>query len=440
MDTKYDGRSRTMVAACLGWFACSTPPPESRSAATEVVLEGIAISEAARFVVSPSECTTLDATPDGRFVHIACPVDAPRGKSDAFVSSVAVVRHDTGSDTPFVESMATDLGGGEITDVAVASDGSFFVVNIREDDVNHVNCLLVMRDGQVGQKIDLKARADGIGLSPDDRLLVVAVEKGAAIEIYDTSEAASNVVLAAVVDREAMLPYFDGEEARLERDDIEPESVAFSADGRLALVSLQEQSSIALVNLERLIEARASGGGSPRAPEEVGALSLEGVVHLPFGFKNERGRLVGVEPDGLSVSPDGTFAVTANEASTHTLQGISVIDLRRGATQVPEPLTFCIFDIDPSLLDGTGVGAADACQAQKGSPPPAYHDNIPRVDPNNTVILDRGGRTIAAINIERSANERRQSGSVLFVDMDGVLDGRAKPAFLARKEVSPNAG
>ncbi|HXV59743.1 MAG TPA: hypothetical protein VEK15_03550, partial [Vicinamibacteria bacterium] len=47
---------------------------------------------------------------------------------------------------------------------------------------------------------------------------------------------------------------------------------------------------------------------------------------------------------------------------------------------------------------------------------------------------------IAAINIERSANERRQSGSVLFVDMDGVLDGRAKPAFLARKEVSPNAG
>ena len=124
--------------------------------------------------------------------------------------------------------------------------------------------------------------------------------------------------------------------------------MTFSPDGGLAFVSLQDQSSVAVIDMT--------------------TLSLVNVVHLPFGFlvqtdTDENGDPVfepfGVEPDGMDVSKDGIFLITANEASGDAghLQGISIVDLRNGPLNIPEPVTYCIFDIDPSLLNGTGLAS-----------------------------------------------------------------------------------
>jgi hypothetical protein len=140
----------------------------------------------------------------------------------------------------------------------------------------------------------------------------------------------------------------------------------------------------------------------------------------------------------LSVSPGGSFALVANEGNNRSkhLMGISVIDLRGGPTDFPEPSTYCIFDLDISLLDGTGL--ASCPKAGPNGTYPEDEDLLPRVDPNNTVIIDRGDRLVAVVNIER-ATKVQDRGSVLFLDVSDALEGKA-PVKIDRKLIGLGDG
>ncbi len=398
----------------------------------------IQIGEPLHHTLPGEDSESIDSAFKGRLLVVTMPelvpnVD-PEDETEVYNSRLAYLLN-----VPFLPISVSvlftvDLGPGEVTDVALHPLGLFTVANIREDDVNELNQLVIVKGNVVTQRLDLPGRADGINLSPSGDLLVVAIEKDDKIAVYDTSNAAENLRLVAVVDREAFEAAFVGEEARYQDEDFEPESVKFNHRGSMALISLQEQSSIAVLDM-RLIRIQDRKGRL--TPEEIGARALN-VVHLPFGVQNSEGKTVGVEPDGLSVSPNDDFALIANEADSDSrhLMGVSVLDLRRGPRNVRLVSTFCIFDLDPTLLDGTGLSSCPLPGPNGEYPVEA--DELPRLDPNNTKIVRIGRRSIAAVNIERGTKVQDR-GSILFLDMSRALQGIA-PTKIDRKVVGLTPG
>jgi hypothetical protein len=92
--------------------------------------------------------------------------------------------------------------------------------------------------------------------------------------------------------------------------------------------------------------------------------------------------------------------------------------------------TYCIFDIDATLLANTGLAACPV--VAPGAPYPTAANKLPRLDPASVKIIERGGQTVAAVVIERydpssaqtaasTVNERR--GSMLFLEASNAVGG-----------------
>jgi hypothetical protein len=374
--------------------------------------------------VSPEDAESLDVTPKGDLVQVAVlPGD---------YNTVVVVDHREKAVNPFVQLYTVGVGPGEIADVAIHPKGRFSIAAVRglgpgEDHTE----LVVIRGNSTGPRIPVGANADSIKISPDGNSLVVAVEKGLAIHVYDLSRGAQNIELTAVVVEDAMRAFYDDEDPRLQND-IEPESVAISKDSTFALISIQDTSSVAAVSLSVVAEQHALG----LSPEDVGDLALMNVVHLPFGFVGEDGDLFGVSSDGLSISPDMTFALTANEADgdARHLMGLSILDLRDGLADITVVATHCIFDIDTTLLDGTRLASCPVdLDAHRPVPFPSGADELPRLDPCDVDLVERGGIVAAVMAIERNAKDEDRP-SVLLMDVSDALAG-TPPRKLDRKNV-----
>ncbi|MCZ6792516.1 MAG: hypothetical protein O7J95_02750 [Planctomycetota bacterium] len=227
---------------------------------------------------------------------------------------------------------------------------------------------------------------------------------------------------------------------------VEPEFVALGPDSDFALVTLQEQSAVAVVDLEA-IEDLLDDDDDSLTPEEIGAAALVDVVLLPHGVKDSKGKRRGTHPDGIDISPDGDFAITANESkkTIQHLQGISILDLSEGLENIEVVATYCIFDLDPTLLDGTDLTECpplgdfpevpDPDDPGATIPGPAVK-GLPRLDPEDIAILEVDDTLVAAVAIERKAKDEDR-GSVLFLDVTDALDG-AFPEKIDRKLVGFN--
>lgn len=374
--------------------------------------------------VSDDDAESLAITPKGNFVQVAVLPGAS--------NTVPTVLHRQNAVDPFRLLYTLDLGAGEITDVAFHPKGSFRIASVRglgpgEDESE----LVVIRGNSTGPRIPVFAEVDGIKISPDGDLLVAAVEEGRAIHVYDLSHGAQNIELIAAIDEDALRAFYDDTDPRLE-ENLEPESVAISRDSSWALVTIQDTSSVAGVDLNVALEQHDLGA----SPEEAGDMALVTVVHLPFGFIGEDGALYGVEPDGISISPDMTFAMTANEADGDALhlQGLSVLDLRDGLAGMSVVATHCIFDIDTTLLDDTGVASCPVdFDAVPPVPFPAEAADLARLDPSDVDLVERGGIVAAVMALERNAKDEDQP-SVLLMDATDALTG-SPPLKLDRKNV-----
>jgi hypothetical protein len=261
-------------------------------------------------------------------------------------------------------------------------------------------------------------------ISPDGHYAVVAVEKGGEIRIYDLDGGAGQIKLVANITSNALAAQFVN--VANPTNALEPEAVGISSDSSFALVTLQDCASVVSVSLDNVTLGVQQG----LTPEQVGDLALRKVLHLPFGFVGNNGALFGVEPDGVGISPDGSFAILMHEANQRAkhLQGFSVIDLRNGLDNITAQ-SYSIFTLDPTLLANTGLAAAPV--VAPGAPYPTLANRLPRLDPASVEIVNRGGQVVAAMVIERydastfqlatPGNESR--GSLLLVDAAQALNG-----------------
>jgi hypothetical protein len=369
----------------------------------------------------------MSVSSDGKFILVSSPVILDPAET-LFSSSMPAVIHKPLAPEPFILTQELDLTAfGEITDVAVLPQGPHGLAVVRADADTPVNALLAIRGQDVVQILSIPAPPDGMKVSPDGRYAIVAVEKGGDIRVYDLEGGVDQIQLAAIVTHDALAAYYAG--APNPADAIEPEAVGISADSSFALVTIQDSSSLAALSLDAVTLALQQG--LTLTPEEIGDLALKNVLHLPYGFIGNNGALFGVEPDGVGISPDGSFAMVAHEANNRAkhLAGFSVVDLRNGLENITAQ-SYCIYDIDPTLLQNTGLAACP--MASPGDPYPVDANRLPRLDPASVEIIHRGGQTVAVLVIERydpsaaqlaasPVNERR--GSVLFLEAGQALNG-----------------
>lgn len=364
----------------------------------------------------------LSVSKDGHVLYVSSPVEGPVG---VFTSSVPQARLQSHGSGLFVDTGLLPIATGEVTDVAVVSHHDFGLAVVRGDAANPSSALLAFRGGEVLQEIPIPQNPDGMKVSPNGHYAVVAVEKGGDIRIYDIRRGPGHIEMVARVTREAIAAHFVGVPNPVA--DAEPEAVGIAEDSSFALVTLQDCSSVAALELGGIERCHHQG----LAPEAVGDRLLRSVVHLPYGYVGSNGGLFGVEPDGVSVSPDGRFAILAHEANQRAkhLAGISVLDLRHGLDHI-EAHTYSAFDLDPSLLANTGLASVPV--VLPGQPYPVAANRLPRLDPASVEIVRRGNSTVAALVIERydpsatqlSASADNESrGSVLFLNVSNALSG-----------------
>ena len=366
----------------------------------------------------------VSVSSDGKFIMVSSPVNVS-GETN-YSSSVPHLVHNPLAPQPFNLTRDFPLTGyGEVTDVGVMPGGPFGLAVVRSDALHPFNGMLAIRGNDVLQEIPIPAKPDGMKISPDGRYAIVAVEKGGDIRIYDLEGGAGQIQLAAIITKAAIAAYFVNVPNPV--DAAEPEAVGISADSSFALVTIQDCASVASLSLDAVTLGRQQG----LTPEAIGDLALKKVLHLPFGFAGRTGGLFGVEPDGVAISPDGTFAILAHEANNNArhLAGISVVDLRNGLANMTAQ-TYSIFDIDPTLLANTGLASVPI--VAPGDPYPAAATRLPRLDPASVEIVNRGGQLVAAVVIEcydpsaaqlaaSTSNETR--GSLLVLDVGQALNG-----------------
>jgi DNA-binding beta-propeller fold protein YncE len=365
----------------------------------------------------------MSVSPDGKFIMVSSPV-AQNAAATIFSSSISHVVHTPMAPNPFRQTHEMPVAG-ESTDVGVLPGNPFGLAVVRADAVSPLNALLSIRGNDILQTLTIPASPDGMKISPDGRYAIVAVEKGVEIRIYDLEGGAGQIQLAATVPKAALEAYFVN--VPNPTNAIEPEAVGFSADSSFALVTLQDCASLAALSLDAVAAGQLAG----LTPEQIGAAALKNVIHLPFGFVGNNGALFGVEPDGVAISPDSSFAIVTHEGNNRArhLQGLSVIDLRNGLENMSAQ-TYSIYDIDPTLLANTGLGAVP--MVAPGAPYPTAANRLPRLDPASVEIINRGGQTVAAFVIERydpsaaqlAASPNNESrGSVLLLDVAQALNG-----------------
>jgi DNA-binding beta-propeller fold protein YncE len=175
----------------------------------------------------------------------------------------------------------------------------------------------------------------------------------------------------------------------------EPECVAFLPDGTHALVTLQESNAVARIDV--------AGGRCERL------FGLGTTSHLVDAIDDdqfeERGILLARrEPDGIAVTPDGRYFVTADEGDTLPDVPQTPQDSPAGGAR-----SLSVFDAATGALVGDTGPQLDRAAASMG----LHTDRrSPRrgCEPEMVVVLDLGGTLYAAVTLERV-------GAVALIDL-----------------------
>jgi DNA-binding beta-propeller fold protein YncE len=185
---------------------------------------------------------------------------------------------------------------------------------------------------------------------------------------------------------------------------VEPECLVFSADASRLYVTLQEVNAFAVIDV-------AKG-------ELVGLRGAGVTEHAADVKKDERadfgGTLVALrEPDGIALSADGRFLITADEGDTDPKLPKVVAPGRAGGGR-----TLSVFDAATGKFVGDTGAELDRAVAAAGLYPDDRSE-AKGAEPEMVVGFGHGGRSLAAVGLERG-------GCVALVD----LADPAKPRVL----------
>jgi len=308
----------------------------------------------------------------------------------------------------------------EITGVAVSADGRYTLLGIKDDDeanlesfdeVPGIVLALSIPDLEVLGQVAVGRGPDSVAIAPDGTFAAVANEDEENEEdLTNLSNRAGTVSfidlrngLGAMTQVEIPLPT---EGIPFFAHDPQPETVRIASDSSFILATLQENNAIARIEVPRSLP-------SPLRANAFAVTNFDAGLRTGFGLTADRAG-EGVcrssaydlslrqaytsarEPDGLAISPDLRFFVTANEdnltaanqqvsggvtLSEHGSRSISVFDAQTGA-----------------LLSDSGDSIEDSILALQL--PQRCNSKGP--EPEVVSVGQVGDRVLAFVAIERS--------------------------------------
>ena len=311
-------------------------------------------------------------------------------------------------------------GAGEITSAAFHPREAIFAVCVRDSDSlknGHVE-FRAAADGKLLKRIEIGVWPDSLAFSPSGEFVVVANEgegyvragegfrsgegsislidlrggvanaKHSLINLPDLAgvEGATQAEHKRLLERE-----IDGEELKVpfgtSPEHIEPEYVAFSPDGARAYVSLQENNAIAVIDVQQGKLDTVFGLGTVRhAADIVDDGKYEPSAEL-FALR---------EPDGIAVSADGRYLLTADEGDSDPKIAKTQAGLPSGGGR-----TVSVFDAITGKLLGDTASQLDDMAAKAGVYPDARSPNKGS-EPEGVVSFAAFGKRLAVATLERA--------------------------------------
>jgi DNA-binding beta-propeller fold protein YncE len=176
---------------------------------------------------------------------------------------------------------------------------------------------------------------------------------------------------------------------------LEPELAAFSKDGNTAFVVLQENNGVAVIDVRnaRLVDDYEDGFIGLGITTHAADISDDDPPYVDF-----RDTLVALrEPDGIAVTPDGRYFVTADEGDTDPKASKSDMP----AFPTAGGRTVSVFDARTGALLGDTGNQIDYHANEEGVYPDGRSDSKGS-EPENLVTFRYRGVQYAAVGLERA--------------------------------------
>lgn len=366
--------------------------------------------------VSATRPTVVRAEP--RLSFRTATIQLPLGGAEIVAASpngkLAVVTQSGGKTVQFLKlpkgktKKRIDVGAiGEPTSAVFIDDRYVFIV-CKDDPDNGTLVVGDAKKGRIVSQTSIGIGPDAIAVDRGRRLAVIALEDEES-EVEDpTACPAENTRpgAVAIVDYSAGTGTGQMQVTTVPIDlselpgagcpgDPQPEYVAIDPAAGIAFVTLQENNAIAVIDLTGRTVVSVWDGGTT---EHLADAMDDGVASITESLVGRR------EPDGVALSPDGRYLLTADEGDTGiTPDGafgggrtMSVWDAVTG-----ELLTDTGDAIERALVD---AGFFDDGRSDRRGP-----------EPEGIVVFVIDGMTIAAVGIERGR-------SVIFFDVSNPLE------------------
>ncbi len=315
--------------------------------------------------------------------------------------------------------------GEEISSVAFHPTANFFAVAVIDQDPFAAGKVQIhdADSGELLRTLVAGVHPDSVAFSPNGKYLIVANEGEAyrydgkrytspegsithvffrdglqrvdvtQIPLHDYSGVAGmlhkkhsrtfeRVVVGGNNDEEIEIPIQDNSPANTE-----PEFVVFSPDSARAFVSLQENNGVVVVDTASAKIEKVFGLG---ITEHVGDIRDDGKVRFSKKIRALR------EPDGISISPDGRFLLTADEGDTAP-KAAKVL----GGKPVGGGRTLSIFDAATGAFIADTDNQLDAMAHAAGLYPDGRSDNKGS-EPESVVSFHVDGSLFAVVGLERA--------------------------------------
>lgn len=298
-----------------------------------------------------------------------------------------------------VSDEVAHAGAGQPTSVAFTPDGRYAVVAVKDtaDPVDSADpgALVFIETSDLGiaGSVAVGVGPDSVAITADGTRAIVAIEDEEDVDRPAQSQARPGSVQVVTIDAEdpqastvhTIALALDAGNSRL---DPQPEYVALARDGATAVVSLQENNALAVIDLAatppqvlRFLDAGVAGYVAADLIEDD---------EIAFAGVSVSGRR---EPDGVCMLRDGRHFVTANEGDTET------DDFVQG--QLSGSRGFSIFDLDGKVV--FDAGAEPELAAVRSGMYPEGRSEDRGIEIEGCHVATLGGRELAFLLGERNS-------------------------------------
>ncbi|MBD2464808.1 hypothetical protein H6G89_27785 [Oscillatoria sp. FACHB-1407] len=305
----------------------------------------------------------LDVSDDGRYVV------AVGGETLTLVAVEARALRVVGTWTITPDYLPTGATAAEFTGVSISPDGSFALVGVKDNtDANleafnevpgKVIAVSLPNLTVLGQ-VTVGRGPDSVAIAPNGQFAAVANEdeeneedltnmsnRAGSISIIDLRNGPAQMTQVIVPIPRINVPYF--------AHDPQPETVRIAPDNSFILATLQENNAIARIDVPATLPSTLRANTFRVRNFNAGVRTGMGLTQGDAGEENclssayntaQRQQFISArEPDGVAITPDGRYFVTANEdnltnendqshngtaLSPHGARSISVFDAQSG--------------------------------------------------------------------------------------------------------------